>query len=137
MNRNKKGLSGRNRDRGFSLLEVLIAMSIMSVGLLALAQMQVAAMKANRSTTVRTDAVTVGQEAMERVINSAFGDLGDLNGSELVERNGVQYTVTTGIGSAVSGMVQSAEVTVSVNWNDGSPHSFTLRTVKTFAEDPT
>lgn len=137
MNRIRKNLAGRNRDRGFSLLEVLIAMSIMSVGLLALAQMQVAAMKANRSTTVRTDAVTVGQEAMERVINSPFGDLGDLGGSEVVERNKVQYTVNTTIGSGITGLAQSAEVTVVVSWNDGRAHAFTLRTVKTFAEDPT
>lgn len=126
----------KEESRGFSLLEVLIAMSIMSVGLLALAQMQVVAMKANRATTVRTDAITVGQDYMEKIINAKWNDLPTVNHLEYVVRNGVQYTVVTAVNSSLSGVAQSARFSVTVHWSDPRPHQFTLSTVKTQAEDP-
>ncbi|MEW5735473.1 MAG: prepilin-type N-terminal cleavage/methylation domain-containing protein [Thermodesulfobacteriota bacterium] len=136
MRRTTKQPDGKSGSRGFSLLEVLIAMSIMSVGLLALAQMQVAAMKQNRSTTVRTDAISVGQDAMEKVVNSKWDDVPSLAGTETVERNGVQYTVTTALSAGPGGLTAASKVMVSVAWNDGKDHAFSLSTVKTQAEDP-
>jgi type IV pilus assembly protein PilV len=56
------------RDNGFTLLEVLIAITIFSFGLLAIAGMQVAAMKGNTHAKGVTEGVTVVVDQMEKLM---------------------------------------------------------------------
>ena len=49
---------------GFSLLEVLIALVILAIGLLAVAQMQIVAIKGNAFGADMTESLTVGHRLM-------------------------------------------------------------------------
>jgi type IV pilus assembly protein PilV len=52
-------------QKGFSLLEALIAMMIVTVGLLAVGLMQIGAMKGNTNAISRSDGVAMAQSVMD------------------------------------------------------------------------
>jgi type IV pilus assembly protein PilV len=58
----------RNRSsRGFTLLEVLVAILVLSIGLLGLAAMQAFSLKANQSANFRTQATALATMIVERM----------------------------------------------------------------------
>jgi len=63
----------KNKDKGFTLIEILIAMSIFAIGFLAVASLQISAGKNNRTATEITAAVNLASDQMERLINLASG----------------------------------------------------------------
>jgi type IV pilus modification protein PilV len=68
------------KEKGFTLVEVLVAITVLSFGLLAVASMQLAAIQANSTARELTDALTVAQDKMEKLIGLDFNDA-DLNDS--------------------------------------------------------
>ena len=66
-----------SQEKGFSLIEVLIAMTIFTAGLLAVASMQFTSVKGNFSAQSVTEAVTLGQAKAEELytLPYAHGDL--------------------------------------------------------------
>lgn len=66
-----------NDQRGFSLIEVLIGISILSIGLLAVAVMQTAAVRNNRTGNTYTQATALARAQMELIKN---GDMADTAG---------------------------------------------------------
>ena len=129
----------RGADGGFSLVEVLIAMSILSVGLLALAQMQITAMQMNRANSNRAEAEIIAQERMENVINAPWVTTGGVPGVATLAgtfpllRNSITYNVTTTVGAIVN---LTRPVQVRVTYNDGKDRAVTFNTTKSQAEDP-
>ena len=55
------------RNRGFSLLEVLISVLILSIGLLGMAGLQMNALKFNQSASVRSQATVMAYEITDRM----------------------------------------------------------------------
>ena len=58
----------KNGQSGFSLAELLVAMLILAVGLLGLAELQITAMKANSKSGAVTNALLVAQSLIEEVM---------------------------------------------------------------------
>lgn len=56
------------KEEGFSLLEVLIAISIFSIGILAVATMQISAINGNASARRHTEAATFAADRAERLM---------------------------------------------------------------------
>ena len=67
-------INNNSEDKGFTLIEILIAISIFAFGFLAVASLQISAGKNNRSATEMTAAVNIASDQMERLINLAYGD---------------------------------------------------------------
>lgn len=67
MIQNKTPKGTRRYNAGFSLVEVLIALVIMSVGMLGIAGLYVEGMKAGRTSTFRHHAVTVASDIADRI----------------------------------------------------------------------
>lgn len=67
MIRNYKQSSGVGPQRGFSLVEVLIALIIMSVGMLGIAGLYVQSMQAGRTSIFRHHAITVAGDVADRI----------------------------------------------------------------------
>jgi type IV pilus assembly protein PilV len=63
------------RNGGFSLIEVLVALSILAVGLLALALLQVTAVKGNAVASKWTVATHLAQDRLERFRHVAWGGI--------------------------------------------------------------
>jgi len=64
----------RKRSRGFSLVEVLVALVVMSVGMLGIAALYLEGLRAGRTALNRTTAVTLAADMADRIrANSAAG----------------------------------------------------------------
>jgi type IV pilus assembly protein PilV len=72
-NRSVLNNSGISRA-GFTLMEVLIALTILAVGFLAVAQMQITGLKANQFAMELTEGVTWAQDRMEVLMGLPFDD---------------------------------------------------------------
>lgn len=59
--------SNRRAQRGFSLVEVLVALIIMSVGMLGIASLYVQSMQAGRTSLFRHNAVTLAGDVADRI----------------------------------------------------------------------
>lgn len=74
--RNIHRLSARRSVAGFTLIEVLIALIIMSVGMLGIASLYVQSMQAGRTSLFRHNAVTLAGDVADRIrANRTAGDV--------------------------------------------------------------
>ena len=87
------------RLRGFSLVEVLIALVIMSVGMLGIAGLYVQTMQAGRTSMLRHHAVTLAGDVADRIRANP--------------RAGIAYEGAALDGSCVSGVVDCDEVAMA------------------------
>ncbi|OGQ00462.1 MAG: type IV pilus modification protein PilV [Deltaproteobacteria bacterium RBG_19FT_COMBO_60_16] len=69
------GRSDSRKDGGFSLIEVLVAITILAVGLLALALMQTTAIKGNALASQSTVATQLAQDQLERFRHTAWAGI--------------------------------------------------------------
>jgi prepilin-type N-terminal cleavage/methylation domain-containing protein len=88
------------RNRGFSLLEVLISVAILAFGLLALASLQAALIRSGSDAKARSVALSVAKDRVEELRSyRGIGDFTDLTDSTDVVQDsiagGVDYQVTT------------------------------------------
>lgn len=65
-------MSQRCREAGFSLLEVVIAMAIFSIGMLAMAGLQTTSIRGNLTAGATTVATALGQSEIERLLALPF-----------------------------------------------------------------
>jgi type IV pilus modification protein PilV len=73
--KNKKRMMSMNlKEKGFTLIELMIAMIVLGIGILALIEMQVAAMSGNSSANQMTIATTLAQDQIERLKGLSFFD---------------------------------------------------------------
>mgnify|MGYP001571854805 FL=1 len=66
------------QENGFSLLEVLIALVILAIGLLAIAQMQITAIKGNAYGSEMTSASSLASNTLERLMALPYTDVAPL-----------------------------------------------------------
>ena len=70
--------------RGFTLVEVLIAMVIFAIGLMAVAGLQIASINSNASARMQSEATTAAVDVLERLMSLPYEH------PELDEASGVQ-----------------------------------------------
>ncbi|MGD9244039.1 MAG: prepilin-type N-terminal cleavage/methylation domain-containing protein [Desulfobacterales bacterium] len=70
----ESGTGKPKKDEGFTLIEVLIAVSIFAIGLLAVAVMQTSAIKVNSSAAKITTSMTWAQDKMEELMALSYSD---------------------------------------------------------------
>jgi type IV pilus assembly protein PilV len=126
-----------NGENGFSLLEVLIAMVILSSGLIALASMQIVAIQINTSASQLTRATTLVQDKIEELMALPFGhpDLSDATPVGTCqshdETNPPQgYTLSWCVDTDANSTSKTVDVTAT--WHSsGDTKSFSLSFVRT------
>ena len=64
----------KKSDKGFTLLEVLMAVSILTIGLLAVASLQISAMRGNSMSMTYTESTEKVQDIVEKLYNKNFSD---------------------------------------------------------------
>ena len=114
--------------RGFSLLEVLVALVILSISLLALAGLIVTSTRNNSSGNHMTEAATLAQDKLEQlravrweaVPEGTYTDPAPQIGS-----TGISYVRDW---TVVANSVLKT-ITVTVNWQDTNNHSITLTSI--------
>ena len=112
--------------RGFTLIEVLVAMIILSISLLALAGLMVTTTKNNAYGSHITEAATFAQDKLEELRSMRWGDI--LEGSHTDHKNGstgIDYTRNWNVTTNNS----LKTITITINWNDRTSHSISLVSV--------
>jgi type IV pilus assembly protein PilV len=64
----------KSNENGFSLIEILIAITVFAIGILAVGKMQITAIKGNSFANDLTKASTLAQDRMERLIGLSYFD---------------------------------------------------------------
>jgi len=130
----------RPRQRGFSLVEVLIALVIMSVGMLGIAGLYVQSMQAGRTSMLRHNAVTLAGDVADRIranpragiaYESTGADNGCVaSGTDCNEAEMADHDILLWKGQAVDTLpggdvditfddtVVPPEYTINVNWTE-------------------
>ena len=113
--------------KGFSLLEILIALVFLAVGLLALASLQVTSLRGNTFSHHLTLATYAAQDRLEFLKNL------DLNSDRLLRGQYDDHPITlSGTSFARTYRVTEADnmrtIQYTVSWNDGHDHSVTFTT---------
>jgi type IV pilus assembly protein PilV len=65
----------RRRDQGFTLIEVMVALLVLSIGLLGLAGLQVAALQNNQSAFMRSQATALAYDLADRMRSNVLGTI--------------------------------------------------------------
>jgi type IV pilus assembly protein PilV len=98
----KTGIKKSQKDQGFTLIEVLIAITIFAVGLLAIAAMQASAIRVNSTAGQITTRMTWAQDKLEELMALPYSDpwiedLGDPPSGTDTAGNAHQETTPDGI----------------------------------------
>lgn len=116
-----------NRKNGFTLIEVLIAIVILSVGLLGMASLTVGIIKGNKLSNDQTTATTLAQDKMEEIRSNSYASVAsETKAACATPYNQFQREVTVVTDSPGSGM---KTVTVKVYWGPSDAHHVELKTI--------
>ena len=119
-------MATQRKSKGFSLIEILIALVILSFSLLALAGLM--------STTTRnisfgahmTEAATMAQDRLERLRQSPMQYIPLVYNTSTVGQTGILYTISW---VAVQNSTTLDTVTITVRWTDTTNHSISIGSV--------
>lgn len=117
--------------RGFTLIEVMIAIFLLAVALLGLVSVTTTVIKGNSFSETMTMATTLAKDKMEELKNTAYDNLGpstDYASSDGIFGAGAFYTRTATIGAEANNM-KAISVTVTWNWLTLN-HNVTLNTLR-------
>jgi type IV pilus assembly protein PilV len=115
-------------EDGFTLIEIMITLVILSVGLTALAGLQVSAIKGNTFSKRMTAAVSVANQKLEQLKDTDYANILSESSTQITQSNmrfTRQVTVTNN-----SPLANTKTVNVTVTWSDGSnSHSVPITTI--------
>lgn len=118
-----KAFSFRTNKAGFSLIELMVAVVVLSVGLLGLAGLQCRALQNNQSASLRSRAVQCGQDILDRMRSNRSAALGgdydiplDTDPADL-SYSGIVLTDLDQWKTALSAALPEGDGSVAVNGN--------------------
>lgn len=98
-------------EKGLTLIEILIAVTILSVGLLAVASMQGTALRGDSFAYIRTEASTLAQDKLESLMADPFVT-GSSNGTDPHGRYSIDWKI-----DPVPGVTNACTITITVKHN--------------------
>ena len=114
-------------NAGFTLVESMLTLAIMSMGLLALAGLQITALRGNDLSRRMTTAVAIAEQSIEQLKNTPYTNIQAEAASEVTASNlhfTRQITVTNGP------LPNTKSVSVLVSWQDQSKtHTLPIATI--------
>lgn len=112
----------RRRQRGISLIEVLVAILVLGVGLLGVAGLQLTALRSSQSAELRSQASLLAYDIIERMrMDRAAALAGDYDTcADHDECAAWQDSVAAILGDGATGTVvrNDGRVEVRIQWND-------------------
>ena len=119
-------MNSLKKTNGFSLIELLVALTILSFSLLALAGLTAKTTSNNSFGSRMTEAATFAQDKLEELKASQWINIHEgLNTDQKVGSTGVNYTRNWNV--IKNGSLKT--IAVTINWNDRINHSIELTSV--------
>ena len=122
-------MKGLKRSKGFSLIEVIIALFILAIALLAMAGLMVSTTKNTSFGGHMTEAATFAQDKLEQLMATPFGKIA-INTTQTdnpAGSTGITYTRSWVAVPNIAPPNNTLDViTVTVSWTDTSPHSISM-----------
>lgn len=118
-------------NSGFTLLEILISVVVLSVGFIAIAGVTVSTMRGRAFSAALTTATTLAQDKMEEIRCLSYSGLPSANSTTVEDYGAIsdylhyKRVVSTKISDPAAGMKTTA---VTVYW-DSDNHSVSLKTI--------
>lgn len=116
----------RSGEDGFTFIEVLQALCLSAVGLLALSSLTMGTISANAKARRITTAATLGQAKMEEIRDLAYAAVAE--GSDEVTDSNVHYARSWTVCSNCP-IQGTKEVTLTVRWRDQADQTVKLQTI--------
>ena len=105
-------------EAGFTLIEIMIALVVLSVGLIALAGLQISAIRGNSFSKRMTTAVSIANDRIEQIKNTPYANIQSEPSTQVTASNlnfARQVTVTNN-----NPLPNTKTINVTVTWKDGS-----------------
>lgn len=112
--RRKEGLLAD--DGGFGFIDLMLALVVLTIGVLALADLQIVAKKSNTSSSSMTSALTIAETQMETLKGTAYANI-VASGPTQVTDSGVTFTRQVQVTND-SPVANVKTVKVIVTWTD-------------------
>lgn len=105
-------------ESGYTLIEVLISLTLFSVGMLAIASMQISGIRGNATAKWHTEASTWSADRLERLMTRDYAHADLTSGSHGPVTEGL-YTINWTV-SANDPINNVKTIDVTVSWKDGT-----------------
>lgn len=102
-------------EKGFTMIEVIIAISVLTIGILAVSSMQVSAIRGNSFAGRQSEGTTIALDRLEKLMSLSYGDADLAAGSHTAPSPSSRYTVAWNV-SDDSPMDNAKRVIVTVRW---------------------
>jgi len=122
----KTGYSLKQSQEGFTLIEVLVAIVILSVGLLGMASLTGSIVRYNKLSNDRSAATTLAQDKLEEVRANGYSSAEQedpiaCTGNFSEYKRGVTVSENTALGTK--------QIAVKVSWGPSDAHDVEIKTI--------
>ena len=107
------------REAGVSFIDVMLALVVLTIGVLALADLQTAASNGSIASKRIMSAMTVAEQKLEAIKNTPYANIVAEPATPVTAADGLTYTRQVSVVND-SPLVNTKTVTVTVTWSAGS-----------------
>jgi len=107
------GFNKAENEKGFSLIEILISLTIFAVGLLAISSLQIGSINSNAKARRSVEAVSVAQEQVETLMTSVYSNVNTSGPITVNNRYSIAWTVAAPVEN-------TKDVALAVSWPEGT-----------------
>jgi len=114
----------KNREAGFTLIEVLIALFVLTAALLAISSMVYSVMGSTSLSKEVGTATTLMQDKMESLRNTPVSSLS--SGNDTIQLGNVDYLRQWSVAASAN----TRTITVTIDWTSRGPHNVSMTTLR-------